>query len=130
MPGRLLPESGSIEDYKNELKECLRENIQHKREIKHLRKLRKDAEQAHAKMEKKLDLAKIKESLEVQKAVRKVEQKNRQLTAKMQEMKAEQESLQKHNKEYKEYFDKQSERMNALRTVNNNLNKKLQVRHQ
>ena len=130
MPGRLLPESGSIEDYKNELKECLRENIQHKREIKHLRKLRKDAEQEHAKMEKKLDLAKIKESLEVQKAVRKVEQKNRQLTAKMQEMKAEQESLQKHNKEYKEYFDKQSERMNALRTVNNNLNKKLQVRHQ
>ena len=45
-------------------------------------------------------------------------------------MKAEQESLQKHNKEYKEYFDKQTERMNALRTVNNNLNKKLQVRHQ
>ena len=65
MPGRLLPESGSIEDYKNELKECLRENIEHKQEIKHLRKLRKDAEQEHAKMEKKLDLAKIKESLEV-----------------------------------------------------------------
>ena len=50
MPGRLLPESGSIEDYKNELKECLRENIQHKREIKNLRKQRKDAEEERAKM--------------------------------------------------------------------------------
>ena len=28
---------GSIEDYKNELKTCLKENIQHKREIKQLR---------------------------------------------------------------------------------------------
>ena len=27
----------NLEDYKNELKQCLRENIQHKREIKQLR---------------------------------------------------------------------------------------------
>lgn len=43
-------------------------------------------------------------------------------------MKAEQESLQKHNREFKEYFDKQQERMNALRNVNANLNKKLHQR--
>ena len=40
-------------------------------------------------------------------------------------MKTERENLQKHNKEFKEYFEKQQERMNALRNVNNNLNKKL-----
>ena len=33
-------------------------------------------------------------------------------------MKGEHESLSKHNKEFKEYFDKQNERMNALRNVN------------
>lgn len=130
MPGRLLPESGTIEDYKNELKQCLRENISHKREIKQLRQLRKESEAKQGKLEKDLEDAKIRETIEVQKAVRKVEQKCRQLTARIQEMKTEQESLQKHNREYKEYFEKQQDRMNSLRTVNQNLSKKLQQKQQ
>ena len=32
----------NIEDYKNELKQCLRENINNKREIKHLRNKKRD----------------------------------------------------------------------------------------
>ena len=36
--------------------------------------------------------------------------------------------LQKHNQEYKEFFDSQNERMNLLRNVNKNLEKKLQAK--
>ena len=45
--------------------------------------------------------------------------------AKLQEVKTENEVLQKCNKDYKEYFESQTRRMNALRNVNANLNKKL-----
>ena len=41
-------------------------------------------------------------------------------------MKAEKDNLHKTNREYKEYFDKQNDRLNALRNVNQNLTKKLQ----
>ena len=58
-----------------------------------------------------------------------MEQKNRQLTGKLHEMRQEQDTLQKHNKEFKEFFEKQQERMNALRNVNQNLNKKLHQRY-
>ena len=43
-------------------------------------------------------------------------------------MKSEQDNLTKRNHEYKEYVDKQIERMNALRNVNSNLSKKLHQR--
>ena len=73
MPGRLLPENESLEDYKNELKACLRENIKHKREIKQLRQTRKDTDLKFEQLEKDVEDAKIRETLEVQKAVKKVE---------------------------------------------------------
>lgn len=64
----------------------------------------------------------------MQKAVKKTEMKNRTLQSRMQELKLENENLQKHNNDFKDYFDKQNERMNALRNVNQNLNKKLHQR--
>ena len=60
--------------------------------------------------------------------MKKFETKNRTLVNRMQELKMENENLQKHNKDFKDYFDKQNERMNALRNVNQNLNKKLHQR--
>ena len=69
---------------------------------------------------------KLREADQIQKAVKKAEMKSRQLQNKLSEMKAETTNLQKHNKEYKDYFDKQQERMGALRNVNQNLSKKLQ----
>lgn len=64
----------------------------------------------------------------MQKAVKKVETKNRTLQNRVQELKMENENLQKHNGDFKDYFEKQNERMNALRNVNQNLNKKLHQR--
>ena len=48
----LMPPGGdaSIDDYKSELKQCLRENITHKREIKNLRKWKKEAEDRQKEM--------------------------------------------------------------------------------
>lgn len=77
MPGQLLPEDGSLEDYKNELKECLRENIHHKREIKQLRQQRKDQDIKQSLMEKENEDAKLGQAAEIQKAVRKVDMRNR-----------------------------------------------------
>lgn len=68
----------------------------------------------------------MREADQIQKAVKKADMKSRQLQNKLNEMKAETTNLQKHNKEYKDYFDKQQERMGALRNVNQNLSKKLQ----
>lgn len=45
-------------------------------------------------------------------------------------MKKEQDDLQKHNKDFKDYYEKQQDRMNALRNVNQNLTKKLQQKLQ
>lgn len=118
----------TVEDYKTELKQCLRENIEHKREIKRLRQKRKDADTKMAAMQKEIDELKARNDQDTQKALRMSEKKNRLLQTRVTEMKAEQESLQKHNREFKEYFDKQQERMNALRNVNANLNKKLHQR--
>lgn len=70
----------------------------------------------------------MKEIVDMQKAVKKTEMKNRTLQSRMQELKLENENLQKHNNDFKDYFDKQNERMNALRNVNQNLNKKLHQR--
>ena len=60
--------------------------------------------------------------------MKKLELKNRQLEKKVTELKTEQDNLTKHNKDFKDYFEKQQERMNALRNVNQNLNKKLHNR--
>ena len=130
MPGQLLPGDGSLEDYKNELKECLKENIHHKREIKQLRQQRKDIEVKQSLMEKEHEDVKLGQATEIQKAVRKVEMRNRQLQTRLQEMKKEQDDLQKHNKDFKDYYEKQQDRMNALRNVNQNLTKKLQQKLQ
>lgn len=47
----MIPAETGLEDIKNELKTALRENIAHKKEIKQLRKLNRDAEnKAEAKM--------------------------------------------------------------------------------
>ena len=66
---------------------------------------------------------------EVQKAVKRYEVKNRQLLTRVQELKAEQDNLQKHNRDFKDYFEKQQERMSALRNVNQTLNKKMHQRY-
>ena len=60
--------------------------------------------------------------------MKRLELKNRQLEKKATEMRNEQDNLTKHNKDFKDYFEKQQERMNALRNVNQNLNKKLHQR--
>jgi len=53
----LMPQhtDATIEDFKNELKQCLRENIVHKREIKHLRLKRNDADEKVAKLQKQIE---------------------------------------------------------------------------
>ena len=130
MTKHLMPgDSSTIEEFKNELKQCLRENISHRREIKMLRQAKKESDQKITELRKELEQAKQSDSLDTQKAVKKLEIKNRQLTSKVHEMKQEQENLQKHNKDFKEYFEKQQDRLNALRNVNQNLNKKLHQRY-
>lgn len=103
----------------------MRENIVLRREIKHLRLRRKENDSTVTDLKKELDEYKSRNDGEVHKAFRKSEQKNRQLLGKLSEMKTEKDALSKHNHEYKDYFDKQTERMNALRNVNSNLSKKL-----
>ena len=58
-------DASNIEDYKNELKQCLRENIMHKREIKHLRNKKKDIEDLNTTMQKEIDELKSKSDLDV-----------------------------------------------------------------
>ena len=47
------------------------------------------------------------EAAEVQKAVKKGDMRYRQQYAKLQELKADNDVLKKHNQEYKDYFEKQ-----------------------
>ena len=93
----------NLEDYKNELKQCLRENIQHKREIKQLRQQKKEFDAKLQAVQQELDDSKIREAAEVQKAVKRVEAQRRQLATKLDQMRVEQEELQKANTEFKEY---------------------------
>ena len=58
-------------------------------------------------MQKELDEAKMIEAAEVQKAVKKGDMRYRQQYAKLQELKADNDVLKKHNQEYKDYFEKQ-----------------------
>ena len=93
----------NLEDYKNELKQCLRENIQHKREIKQLRQQKKASDAKLQAVQQELDDSKIREAAEVQKAVKRVEIQRRGLQTKLDQMRVEQEDLQKANTEFKEY---------------------------
>ena len=69
----LMPPDTDAENFKNELKQCLKENIQHKREIQHLRQLKKDSDKKQDQMQKDLDEAKMREAAEIQKAVKKAD---------------------------------------------------------
>ena len=120
----------NLEDYKNELKQCLRENIQHKREIKQLRQQKKESDAKLQVVQQELDDSKIREAAEVQKAVKRVDTQRKQLQTKLDQMKVDYEELQKVNSEFKEYTLREKEKIRALRNVNTNLNKKLHQRFQ
>ena len=74
---------------------------------------------------KRTDNSMLKELSELQKKLSKSGNKARIQNNRMNEMKDEISKLQKANKEFKEYFEQQNERLNTLRSVNKNLEKKL-----
>ena len=65
MTKHLMPsDSSTLEEFKNELKSCLRENISHRREIKMLRQAKKESDQKNAALKKELEQAKQSDSLD------------------------------------------------------------------
>ena len=75
-----------MEDYKNEFKQCLKENIQYRIEINQLRKAKKEADQRNAELAKELEEAKKRDSLDTLKVVKRLELKNRKLTGKVHDL--------------------------------------------
>ena len=58
----MMLQDGSVEDYKSELKQCLKENIHHKKEIKNLKLKLQQGETKREAMEKDLEDSKVREA--------------------------------------------------------------------
>ena len=71
------------------------------------------------------EMAKIRTIYEKDKSIRQLETSKRNLLSKLAELKAQNEALLKVNNEYKENFDKIYERMDALRSQNTSLERKV-----
>ena len=101
------------------------ENVQLKRDLKQTQTELQSAKDSLSKNQEKFELNFIKAQFEKDKVIRELESSKRKLKVQLAQFKLENDELMKANNKYKEYFDKMTPRMDAIRHQNRSLERKI-----